>query len=686
MSDNTITTFDKALLLETLKDYSFLNEFSLELYCKVNAPEDTVDSVWRLCGAVDRCRIHDSVPLSPLDEIMTLTVAGKQPKVLRSPVGLFSFTVPLPACYGSSYCLVGHGVREKRLDLNFLEPLAKIGDIDPFTLLGHLDKLPVATMDEVEDAAEKTHRLLHLLQKEKLQDIFIEKTMSRLNAVVGLCTEIDKATEAEPALSLFLDTITILFDISKVGVALANLNKEDFPLIRDRSSHVVLELVPASRLESFIPKNSYGKCFVLGDEIEEFFPKSSAEKTKCLPLYAGDERLGLVALFDAELQTGEVHLLELLAARVAAKFVQLRVNKELSGAKTLSEKLLEMISTMALMEENEVLFHGILEMAASLVHASCGSLMLVGKNGEDLQVESVLGMNLQLAKSLSLKVGSGIAGRVAASGHPLLVNDIENDTRINIRNRPRFKTKSFLSIPLGFKASTLGVLNLSDKENGEIFDEGDLEVITRFGNHAAAMLHRASARERSEILEQQVVTDSLTDLYNRRFLIKRMEEELNRSKRQNGNATFMMIDLDNFKIYNDLCGHVAGDKALKKIGRILKSSVRDMDVVARYGGEEFCVVLPGTAKMESLFVAERIRRTIEKGAFSGEEGLPLGRLTASIGISSFPEDGDSITTIINSADTALYQAKRSGRNRIVIFHDTADDTSTEPSAIIEKQQ
>jgi diguanylate cyclase (GGDEF)-like protein len=686
MPDKTTTTFDKADLLETLKGYSFLNEFRLALYCKVDDPKTPLDSGWRLCGAVDPIQVQDSVPLSPFDEIMNLTVASNRPTVQRSPVGLFSFAVPLPTCDDSPCCLVGQGVRDKRLDLNHLESLAKTGNIDPFTLLGHLEKLPVATKEEVEDAAEKTHRLLPSLRKEEPQDVFIEKTVERLDAVVGICAEIDKATAAELALSLFLDTITILFDVPRIGVALSSLNKGDLSLIRDRGLQVSLETIPTSRLESFIPKGRHGKCFALGDEIEELFPQSSAYKATCLPLCAGDERLGLVALFDVELQGGEASLLELLAARVAAKLEQLRRKEELCRANSLTEKMLEMVSTMALMEENEELYHGILEMAARLVLASCGSLMLIGKNGEDMQIESVLGMNLHLAKSLNLKVGNGIAGRVAASGRPLLVNDIENDTRISTRNRPRFKTKSFLSIPLKFKKLTLGVLNLSDKGNGEIFVEEDLDVITRFGNHAAAMIHRANALKRSEILEQLAVTDPLTELYNRRFLIRRMEEELNRSRRQNGHLTFMMIDLDNFKIYNDLCGHVAGDRALKKVGRILKSSVREMDVVARYGGEEFCVILPGTAKMESLFVAERIRRTIEKESFSGEEGLPLEHLTASIGISSFPEDGGSITPLINSADTALYQAKKAGRNRIVIFHEAANDTSSGLSSKIIKQQ
>ena len=108
--------------------------------------------------------------------------------------------------------------------------------------------------------------------------------------------------------------------------------------------------------------------------------------------------------------------------------------------------------------------------------------------------------------------------------------------------------------------------------------------------------------------------------------------------------------------------------ALRDVASILMKDMREIDTVARYGGEEFCLVLPGAAKMESIFVAERIRRGIEKESFLGEEGLPSGRLTASIGISSFPEDGQAPIALINSADIALYQAKDQGRNRIVIYN------------------
>jgi diguanylate cyclase (GGDEF)-like protein len=212
-----------------------------------------------------------------------------------------------------------------------------------------------------------------------------------------------------------------------------------------------------------------------------------------------------------------------------------------------------------------------------------------------------------------------------------------------------------------------GVLNLSDKRNQGIFTNSDMELLTPFASHIAAMMQKNSVQEQVAMLERLSITDPLTELYNRRFLERRMEEEINRSMRNGSTLTIMMIDLDHFKTYNDLCGHIAGDRALEKVARVLCASVRDMDVVTRYGGEEFCVLLPGTTKRESLFVANRIRRDIENELFPGEEKLPFGRLTTSIGISSFPGDGVTATAVINAADIALYEAKSAGRNRIMIF-------------------
>jgi diguanylate cyclase (GGDEF)-like protein len=168
-----------------------------------------------------------------------------------------------------------------------------------------------------------------------------------------------------------------------------------------------------------------------------------------------------------------------------------------------------------------------------------------------------------------------------------------------------------------------------------------------------------------EQLEKLSMTDPLTGLYNRRFLEARLEEEINRSQRQGKPFSLIIADLDNFKYYNDICGHLAGDKALRKAAASMRRVAREMDVVVRYGGEEFCLILPATGRKESFFVAERLRRTIEAESFPGETNLPLGRLTLSLGIATYPDDGATMNSLLAAADLSLYQAKELGRNRSV---------------------
>ena len=311
----------------------------------------------------------------------------------------------------------------------------------------------------------------------------------------------------------------------------------------------------------------------------------------------------------------------------------------------------------------EDLYSNILEIAADLLSACRGSIMLIDRNGEDIHVVSSKGRSADFAGRLKLRVGTGIAGIVAKTGTPLLVSDVEKDLRIAMQNRPHYETKSLISIPLKINEKIIGVLNLSDKMDLVSFNDEDLDLLTLFSILASLLIERTSVMEEACRFEQLSLTDPLTGLFNRRFLNHRIEEELNRSLHQGLEFTLLFIDLDHFKKYNDRFGHLAGDHALKRAAEIIKSAVRCMDVVTRFGGEEFCVLLPGISKQTALVVAERIREGIEsENLHSGEE---LGRLTASLGISTFPEDGSTVTTLLHAADIAAYQAKECGRNRSV---------------------
>ena len=142
---------------------------------------------------------------------------------------------------------------------------------------------------------------------------------------------------------------------------------------------------------------------------------------------------------------------------------------------------------------------------------------------------------------------------------------------------------------------------------------------------------------------------------------------MRRAIRYNLPVALLIADIDHFKIYNDSQGHHQGDNVLKEVTARLTENTRQVDIVARIGGEEFVVVLPMTTKTHARLVAEKLRRSVEETKIPGEEVLPGGRLTISLGLAAYPEDASDPTGLVQAADAALYSAKRKGRNRTEMF-------------------
>lgn len=189
---------------------------------------------------------------------------------------------------------------------------------------------------------------------------------------------------------------------------------------------------------------------------------------------------------------------------------------------------------------------------------------------------------------------------------------------------------------------------------------GEVGDLTEVFNNMVARL-----REKNEELERLSVTDGLTGLYNRRYLMHALANEVRRSERHAHPFALLMLDIDRFKDYNDRFGHLAGDEVLTRLASVLRGSIRDVDLPARYGGEEFVAVLPETDLEDAVEIAERIRSRL------AEEALPEGNVTLSIGVAEFPDHGDTPESLLASADAALYRAKREGRNRVVAAEDAA---------------
>ena len=166
-------------------------------------------------------------------------------------------------------------------------------------------------------------------------------------------------------------------------------------------------------------------------------------------------------------------------------------------------------------------------------------------------------------------------------------------------------------------------------------------------------------------IEKLAITDSLTGVYTRRYILERLEEELERSRTKETRLSFLMLDVDYFKRFNDRYGHLAGDQILRAITVVVEANIREIDIVGRYGGEEFCVILPDTDRNGANYVAERIRSSVEKASIEAYDTKV--RATVSIGISTFPDDGKEMMELIDKSDWALYRAKKIGRNAICCF-------------------
>ena len=216
--------------------------------------------------------------------------------------------------------------------------------------------------------------------------------------------------------------------------------------------------------------------------------------------------------------------------------------------------------------------------------------------------------------------------------------------------------KNSAVLPLTIHKNTIGYLVVCDIE-GKDKDKFHILAQQFLSGIKRALLYQK--------VQELTITDSLTQVFNRRHFLERLNEELKRTKKFKFKFSFLMVDIDHFKDYNDQYGHLVGDAILREISKTIKETIRQIDFMGRYGGEELSIILAETDKEQARFAAERIRQAIEsKHITVYDEDL---KVTVSIGVSTFPADASDTKTLIDRADEALYIAKQTGRNRICMY-------------------
>jgi diguanylate cyclase (GGDEF)-like protein len=316
-------------------------------------------------------------------------------------------------------------------------------------------------------------------------------------------------------------------------------------------------------------------------------------------------------------------------------------------------------------------YDSIVANSKELLQSERASLLLLNEESNELVMKAASGLSTDPGLVAPIRVGDGVSGEVINTGKPIVVGDLRSSGRRPAPAERSYKTDSFISYPITIGGRKVGVLNVTDKSSGRPYDEVDLTLLDMIGPQMAVALERAEWQERATEFQLMSITDSLTAMPNRRYLEERLTEELNRSKRYDYPMSFLMIDIDDFKAYNDKNGHQAGDLALQITAHCLKAALRSADVASRYGGEEFCILLPQTAMAEAGVIADRIRHRVNTTHFPHGKTQPLGRVTISVGVSTFSPILNSSENIIAAADRALYQAKSLGKDRVEFYIDDA---------------
>lgn len=262
----------------------------------------------------------------------------------------------------------------------------------------------------------------------------------------------------------------------------------------------------------------------------------------------------------------------------------------------------------------------------------------------------------KIVKSIKIPIreDSGIIALTTMEGMPFIINTEEKKQQMRNEISQLLNLEDFVTVPLKAKDKVIGVIAADNRFNRKPITNDDIRMLTMFANQAGLAIENSRLYERTVVLSN---SDSLTGLWHHGYFQYLLGEEIKKAAREKQSFTMLMIDIDNFKHFNDINGHQSGDAILRRISAIFNDVSRKIDIIARYGGEEFAIILPYTKKEEALVLAERLRKSVE-------ENQEIKNITISIGAASFPEDGQDKETLISKADRALYEAKRTGKNKV----------------------
>jgi len=305
-----------------------------------------------------------------------------------------------------------------------------------------------------------------------------------------------------------------------------------------------------------------------------------------------------------------------------------------------------------------------LKRLSELIKAKNWTLFLLDPETHTLRFEVVVGLDGRSLSDVRINLGEGIAGKVAMTGNPILVKDVQDDSRFSSRvdHLTGFVTRSVICLPLKMQGSVIGVLEVINPEDPSLFEVEWMPLLSAMADYVAIAISNARNYRQIEALS---ITDDVTGFYNTRFLHQYLDQLLQSPDRRAYEVSLVFLDLDNFKQVVDTHGHLMGSKVLREVAEVMAAHLDQEDKIVRYGGDEYVIILPGQDKKIALSKVFTVRAALAEAVFLEEDQLRV-RITASFGIANYPHDAADKKALLHIADNSMYRSKQRGKDSITI--------------------
>ncbi len=598
----------------------------------------------------------------------SLALKRKTPFVVQSFTNQYHLFIPVRV-HEIMLILVAEGFYTSLHDfISFYKRRAAELGLKDTEILSWQEKVTIIPSHKIQSVMYEIKHLLEEFLNQNYKVSELNKRWRWAKTIISLAASLKTDATVEDISQEVLSSILFLFDVDTA--AMLYRENGDFSVkvsggrrseqLRDfkipANSPVVRGMIETGRPMSVLDNYELLR-YKLPDEILSMY---------LFPLTFEDRLFGMLAIFNTILDRDAFQSIQYIC-RLTAYLCSIRDigHRHREQANMLNLLYLKTSKLYFLYQSRQQLLDAIVNEASSLVGAEKCSLMLPSDNGY-LSVAAIRGINKYLMENVKISKGEAIAGKVYEEGVPVLIKGYDDLNRYGVRPKAFYKSLFSVSVPLKIGDEVVGVLNLSDKEKGMPFTDEDLFVLSQFASHAAMLIKLSECYSLSEQMRELSITDPLTGLYNRRYFDVRLNEEYMRAKRYNLPFSLAIIDIDDFKLFNDTEGHIAGDHILKELAIIMTSTVRANDIVVRYGGEEFAIIMPQTSSAEAYKVAERLRQAVKELIPPTWRHFPRKSITISIGVAMYPESGETVAELIKAADKSLYAAKIRGKDQTIV--------------------